>query len=85
MARANISSAQQEALGLHGSFGLMAFLLTRFPAIGEFFPVGGLGELAGNSDVGFEPIYSSAERTVWAPLGPIRRACASWRRSAPRS
>ncbi len=57
--------------------GLMAFLLSRFPWIGEFFPVGGLGELAGRSDVGFEPIYSSAERTVWAPLGPVRLACAS--------
>lgn len=57
--------------------GLMAFLLSRFPVIVEFFPVGGLSELAGRSDTAFEPIYSSAEYTVWAPYGPIKLACAS--------
>lgn len=56
---------------------LMAFLLYRYPAIGEFFPVGGLGDLQGRSDVGFEPIYSSVDETVWAPYGPIKLACAS--------
>jgi hypothetical protein len=56
---------------------LMAFLLDRLPAIAEFFPVGGLGDLAGRSDAGFEPIYSSIEETVWAPYGPIKLACAS--------
>ena len=57
--------------------GLMAILLIRFPVINEFFPVGGLGDLAGRADAGFEPIYSSAEDTVWAPYGPIKLACAS--------
>ena len=57
--------------------GLMAFLLYRYPRIGDFFPVGGLGDLAGRADVGFEPIYSSVEDTVWAPFGPIKLACAS--------
>lgn len=57
--------------------GLMAFLLDRMPMINEFFPVGGLGELASRSDAGFEPIYSSVEETVWAPYGPIKLACAS--------
>ena len=57
--------------------GLMAVLLSRFPVINEFFPVGGLGDLAGRTDVGFEPIYSSAEETVWAPYGPIKLASAS--------
>jgi len=56
---------------------LMAFLLVKVPIINEFFPVGGLGDLAGRSDIGFEPIYSSAEDTVWAPYGPIKLACAS--------
>jgi hypothetical protein len=56
---------------------LMAFLLDRLPAIAEFFPMGGLGDLAGRSDAGFEPIYSSIEETVWAPYGPIKLACAS--------
>lgn len=57
--------------------GLMAFLLTHFPVINEFFPVGGLGDLQGRQDSAFEPIYSSAEYTVWAPYGPIKLACAS--------
>jgi hypothetical protein len=57
--------------------GLMAFLLSHFPIINEFFPVGGLGDLQGRQDSAFEPIYSSAEYTVWAPYGPIKLACAS--------
>jgi hypothetical protein len=57
--------------------GLMTLLLARWPIINEFFPIGGLGDLAGRSDAGFEPIYSSAEETVWAPYGPIKLACAS--------
>ena len=57
--------------------GLMAFLLDKYPVIGEFFPVGGLGDLQGHSDVGFEPIYSGVEESVWAPYGPIKLACAS--------
>ena len=56
---------------------LMAYLLTYFPVINEFFPVGGLTELQGRQDTAFEPIYSSAEYTVWAPYGPIKLACAS--------
>jgi len=57
--------------------GLLTLLLSKFPVMHEFFPIGGLGDLAGRSDVGFEPIYSSAEDTVWAPFGPIKLACAS--------
>ena len=57
--------------------GLMAFLLDRVPFIREFFPVGGLGDLAGRVTDSFEPIYSSVEDTVWAPYGPLKLACAS--------
>ena len=57
--------------------GLLAFLLSRFPAIREFFPIGGLGDLAGMSIDSFEPIYSSAERTVLSPYGPAKLAFAS--------
>jgi hypothetical protein len=58
--------------------GLMAILLMRYPKITEFFPMGGLGELAAqqNSD-SFEPIYSNAIETVLAPYGPVKLACAS--------
>jgi len=57
--------------------GLMVFLLDRVPFIAEFFPIGGLGDLAGRDVDSFEPIYSSAEETVWAPYGPLKLACAS--------
>lgn len=58
--------------------GFTSFLLDAFPIFREFFPVGGLGELAGSSNADtFEPIYSSAVETVWSPVGPIRLAFAS--------
>jgi len=58
--------------------GLMAILLIKFPAITDFFPLGGLSELAAqrNAD-SFEPIYSNAIETVLAPYGPVKLACAS--------
>lgn len=58
--------------------GLMAILLMRFPTITDFFPIGGLGDLAAqrNAD-SFEPIYSNAIETVLAPYGPVKLACAS--------
>ena len=54
----------------------MWFLLNKVPAIRDFFPIGGLGELA-DRDVDFEPIYSSVEDTVLSPAGPVRLAFAS--------
>jgi hypothetical protein len=57
--------------------GLLAFLLTKFPVITEFFPIGGLGDLAVRNIDSFEPIYSSAEETVLSPYGPVKLACAS--------
>ncbi len=58
--------------------GLMAILLIKFPAITDFFPLGGLSELAAqrNAD-NFEPVYSNAIETVLAPYGPVKLACAS--------
>lgn len=57
--------------------GLMAFLLTRFPAIVDVFPIGGIGELAEISGESFEPIYSSAERTLVTPDAAVKLAFAS--------
>jgi hypothetical protein len=56
--------------------GVMWFLLNKVPAIRDFFPIGGLGELA-DRNVDFEPIYSSVEDTVLSPAGPVRLAFAS--------
>jgi len=57
--------------------GLLANLLTRYPAMREFFPVGGLGDLVGADTNSFEPVYSHVEETVLAPYGPLRLAFAS--------
>jgi hypothetical protein len=57
--------------------GLLAVLLIKFPAINEFFPIGGLGDLAVRNIDNFEPIYSSVEDTVLSPHGPVKLACAS--------
>ena len=57
--------------------GLMTLLLIKAPGIRDFFPVGGLGDLAARNFDSFEPIYSSIEETVLAPNGPVRLAFAS--------
>ena len=55
----------------------MAFLLERIPSLNEFFPVGGVEDLAGMSDT-FEPVYSSVEERVFSANGPIRLLIASF-------
>ena len=51
---------------------LVTFLLRRFPLFEEFFPIGGVAELAVSNYDSFEPVYSSIERTVLSPSGPLR-------------
>ena len=57
--------------------GVMAFLLVKIPVVREFFPVGGLGDLAGGSADNLEIIYSNVERAILAPHGPYRLMFAS--------
>ncbi len=57
--------------------GIFAFLLIKFPALRDYFPIGGIGDLAGRDTDSFEPVYSSVEETVLAPHGPVRLAIAS--------
>jgi hypothetical protein len=57
--------------------GLMFFLMTRFPGIIDFFPIGGVGELAESGRETFEPIYSSAEEMAIEPEAAIKLAFAS--------
>lgn len=56
---------------------LFAILLIRFPALRDFFPIGGIGDLAGRDTTSFEPVYSSVRETVLAPHGAVRLALAS--------
>jgi hypothetical protein len=58
--------------------GVMAFLLIRFPAIRDFFPVGGIGDLASRVGDAFEPVYEDVGDTVLSPYGPLRLAFASF-------
>jgi hypothetical protein len=57
--------------------GVMALLLIKFPVVREFFPVGGLGDLAGGSVDEFEVIYSEVQEAILAPNGPFRLMFAS--------
>ena len=56
--------------------GTTALLLIRFPAFREFFPIGGVSELAASPRDTFEPIYTSVHDTVLAPYGPLQLAIA---------
>jgi hypothetical protein len=57
--------------------GVLLLLLINFPTLRDFFPIGGIGDLAGRDTDSFEPVYSSIEETVLAPYGPVRLAIAS--------
>ncbi len=56
--------------------GAMAYLLNRFPGIAEFFPVGGVDELAA-SGATFEAIFSGADDRVFSTSDPLRLLFAS--------
>ena len=55
----------------------MWYLLSRYPALNEYFPIGGIGYLASSNVDSFEPIYSSVDDTVLSPHGPLQLALAS--------
>jgi hypothetical protein len=56
--------------------GAMVYLLNRFPVIAEFFPIGGVDELAGSGET-FEAIFSGADNRVFSANGPLRLLVAS--------
>ena len=57
--------------------GAVIFMLRRFPALGEYLPLGGIGELAASDAESFEPVYTRVERTVLSKAGPLRLLFAS--------
>lgn len=57
--------------------GVTALLISRFPILNQILPLGGISELAASDLDGFEPVYSSIDRTVFSPKGPLRLALAS--------
>ncbi|MBT8092130.1 MAG: DUF4956 domain-containing protein [Gammaproteobacteria bacterium] len=58
-------------------FGLVMFLLSRYPALGEYLPIGGVEDLAASDADSFEPVYTRVERELLSASGPIRLAIAS--------
>lgn len=59
-------------------YGVMAILLSRYPLLRQFFPIGGVDYLASMNVDTFEPVYSSVKDTVLAVHGPLRLAFASF-------
>ena len=60
--------------------GAMAYLINRVPVIAEFFPIGGIDELAASGDSfneNFEPVYSNIQLHVYSAHGPLRLLIAS--------
>jgi len=58
-------------------FGAVIFLVSRYPALGEYMPVGGVGDLAASNVDSFEPVYTMAERSILSSSGPLRLVLAS--------
>jgi hypothetical protein len=57
--------------------GLILFLLSRYPGLRQYFPIGGVDYLASMDVESFEPVYSSVRDTVFSRHGPLRLALAS--------
>ncbi len=58
-------------------FGSVFFIVARYPALAQYLPLGGVGDLAASNVESFEPVYTMVERTILAPTGPVRLAMAS--------
>jgi len=56
---------------------LAYFLLTRYPGLTEYLPVGGIDDLPGANIDSFEPVYTSVERNLLTGAAPIRLFIAS--------
>jgi hypothetical protein len=52
-------------------------LMSKFPGLAEYMPIGGIGALAASDFDSFEPVYTSVERTILSPVGPVSLLIAS--------
>ena len=52
--------------------GLATLLLMRYPVLGQYFPIGGVGDLAADPRTSFEPVSSEIYEGVLAPYGPLQ-------------
>ncbi len=56
---------------------LVMFALRRYPALGEYLPMGGVDDLQAADMDSFEPVYTRVERELLSPSSPIRLLLAS--------
>ena len=56
---------------------LVIFLQQRYPGLDQHLPLGGIDDLAESNFDSFEPVYTSVERTLLTPEGPLRLLLAS--------
>jgi len=56
--------------------GLLVVILSKYPALDTFFPVGGLSDMAGTSSLDFESVSTGDMRLAWTAIGPLKLICA---------
>jgi len=57
--------------------GVVYFLSSRYPALTQYMPIGGIDDLPGANIDSFEPVYTSVERNLLTGMAPIRLLLAS--------
>jgi len=57
--------------------GLVIWLVSRYPGLSEYLPVGGIDDLPGANIDSFEPVYTSVERNLMTGAAPLRLLAAS--------
>jgi len=57
--------------------GVVVLLLNKFPGLAVYMPLGGIDDLATSNIASFEPVYTSIERTILSPTGPVSLLLAS--------
>ena len=58
-------------------YAIATFLVSRFPGLVEYMPIGGISALQSSDFDSFEPVYTSMERTILSPVGPVSLLIAS--------
>jgi len=51
--------------------GIVVLLLNKFPGLAVYMPLGGIDDLATSNIDSFEPVYTSIDRTILSPTGPV--------------
>ncbi len=51
--------------------GVVVLLLNKFPGLAVYMPLGGIDDLATSNIDSFEPVYTSIDRTILSPTGPV--------------